>query len=166
MPLAKTRAVLDFLETQSYVDAGRIGYYGLSYGGYSAIHMTPLLPRLKVSVVSGNFNDWRSKLTNDQLRTSYLLHPSEDMYTWNILNRFTHPELMLMMDCPCAIEFGRRDGITTPEWTAYAWKQVEVFRDHLDWGDRLFLAEFDGGHEVHGGKAFDFVDKHLWPGRK
>jgi dienelactone hydrolase len=164
--VAKTKRIIDFLETQPYVDSGRIGYYGLSYGGYSAIWMSPLCERLAVTVVSGYFNDWRTKLVSDQRSTSYLLHPSEDMYNWNILHRFTHPELIAMISPrPCCIEFGTRDGITTPEWTAYAWKQTKEIRDHLNLGDRIILAEFDGTHEVRGEEAFDFVDKFLRKGR-
>ena len=77
-----------------------------------------------------------------------------------MLHRFTHVELIAMMaPAPVCIEFGRRDGITTPEWTAYAWKQLAAIRDHLGLGDRIRLAEFDGVHEVHGVEAFAFVDE-------
>ena len=96
MVAAKTERVIDFLQTLPFVDSQRIGYYGLSYGGHSAIWSAPLVDRLAVAVVSGNFNDQRAKLTSDAEATSYLLHPYEDPYAWNSLNRFTHPELLLM----------------------------------------------------------------------
>ncbi len=57
MPVAKTERVIDFLQTLPFVDGKRIGYYGLSYGGYSAIWMMPLIDRLAVNVISGHFND-------------------------------------------------------------------------------------------------------------
>jgi cephalosporin-C deacetylase-like acetyl esterase len=164
MPVAKTKRVIDFLDTLPSVDKDRIGYYGLSYGGYSAIWMTPLLDRLAVSIVSGNFNDWRTKITSDELNTSYLRHPDEDMYSWNCLNRFTHPELIAMMlPRPVCIEYGNRDAITTPEWTARAWKQTEIIRDHLGQTDRISLVEFDGPHEIHGIETFQFLDRWLLP---
>jgi cephalosporin-C deacetylase-like acetyl esterase len=144
------------------VDPQRIGYYGLSYGGYSALWIPPLEPRLKAVVISGHFNDWRSKITSDATRTSYLLHPDEDFYNWNVLHRFTHVELVtLMAPRPVCIEYGRRDGITTPEWTAYAWKQLSAIRDHLGLQDRIVMAEFDGVHEVRGDESFTFLDRHL-----
>lgn len=117
-----------------------------------------------MTVVSGYVNDWRTKLISDKLATSSLLHPAEDMYNWNILHRFTHPELIAMIaPRPCLFEFGTRDGITTPEWTAYAWQQTKEIRDHLNLGDRIILAEFDGTHEVRGEEAFEFVDRYLRP---
>ena len=165
MPIAKTNRVIDFLETLPAVDKDRIGYYGLSYGGYSAMWMTPLLDRLSVSIASGNFNDWRMKITSDELNTSYLRHPDEDMYSWNCLNRFTHPELLAMViPRPMAVEYGNQDGITTPAWTARAWKQTVAIRDHLSQQDHLSLYEFDGPHEIHGVETFDFLDRWLKPG--
>ena len=165
MPLAKTERVVDFLESLPYVDGKRIGYYGLSYGGYSAIWMPPLIDRLALTIISGNFNDWRSKITSDEVDTSYLRHPDEDMYSWNCLNRFTHPELIAMMHPrPVCVEFGKRDGITSPEWTAYAWQQTKAFRDHLGQTERVFLTEFDGPHEIHGVETFEFLDRWLGAG--
>ncbi len=166
MPVAKTRRVIDFFETLPFVDAERVGYYGLSYGGYSAIWISPLEPRLAATVISGHFNDWRSKITNDTRRTSYLWHPDEDFYNWDILHRFTHPELIAMIaPRPACVEFGERDGITTPEWTAYAWKQVRAWRDPLGLADRIELAHFDGVHEIHAVGAVDFLDRFLRPER-
>ncbi len=162
MPLAKTERVIDFLESLPYVDKGKIAYYGLSYGGYSAIWMPPLLDRLALSICSGNFNDWRSKITSDEVNTSYLRHPDDDMYSWDCLNRFTHPELIAMMTPrPVCVEFGVRDGITSPEWTAYAWKQTETLFDHIGQADRIMLTEFDGPHEIHGVETFEFLDRWL-----
>lgn len=162
MAVAQTRRVVDFLQTLPWVDPQRIGYYGLSYGGYSALWISPLETRLKAIVVSGHFNDWRSKITADNTATSYLLHPDEDFYNWNILHRFTHVEMVAMM-APrvVCIEYGRRDGITTPEWTAYAWGQLAAIREHLGLKQRFVLAEFDGVHEVHGVESFAFLDRHL-----
>lgn len=162
LPVAQTKRVVDFLQALPVVDPQRIGYYGLSYGGYSALWISPREKRLAAIVISGHFNDWRSKITSDATATSYLLHPDEDFYNWNILNRFTHVELVTMMTPrPVCIEYGRRDGITTPQWTAYAWNQLAAVRDHLGLGDRITLAEFDGVHEVRGVESFAFLKRYL-----
>ena len=166
MPVAKTNRIVDFLEGLPVVDGKRIGYYGLSYGGYSAIWISPLAPRLAAVVISGHFNDWRSKITNDTLHTSYLWHPDEDFYNWDILHRFTHPELIAMAaPRPTCVEFAQRDGITTPEWTAYAWQQVARWRDHLGFTDRVELVHFDGVHEIQAIGTTEFLDRFLRPSR-
>ena len=166
MAVAKTQRAVDFLQSLPFVDPRRIGYYGLSYGGYSALWIGPLVDRLKVIVPSGHFNDWRSKITADYTPTSYLRHPDEDFYNWDVLHRFTHVELITMMaPRPVCIEFGQRDGITTPEWTAFAWKQTAAVRDHLGLADRIELAHYDGVHEIHGVETFDFLDRFLRPQR-
>ncbi|MFV1963999.1 MAG: prolyl oligopeptidase family serine peptidase [Pirellulaceae bacterium] len=166
MAVAKTQRTIDFLQTLPFVDPERIGYYGLSYGGYSALWIAPLVDRLKVIVPSGHFNDWRSKITADYTATSYLRHPDEDFYNGDVLHHFTHVELITMMaPRPVCIEFGQRDGITTPEWTAYAWKQLSAVRDHLGLAGRIQLAHYDGVHEIHGVETFDFLDRFLRPER-
>ncbi len=86
------------------------------------------------------------------------------MYSWDCLNWFTHPELIAMMSPrPVCIEYGNRDGITTPEWTAYAWKQTAAIRDHLGLTNRVHLYEFDGPHEINGVETFEFLDRWLKP---
>jgi len=165
MPIAKTRRVVEFLRTLPQVDPDQIGYYGLSYGGYSAIWIPPLVESLSLTIISGHFNDWREKITADSLATSYLRHPYEDFYNWDILHRFTHPELIAMIaPRPVCVEFGEQDGITTPQWPARAWRQVSAIRDHLGLANRITLAHFDGPHEIHGIETFDFLDRFLQTG--
>src|SRR5262249_6684503 len=94
---AKLKRFIDFLQSLPFVRSDRIGYYGLSYGGYSAIWMTPLESRITATVISGHFNDWESKITSDRIATSYLRHPDEDFSNWDVLHRFTHPELVAAM---------------------------------------------------------------------
>ncbi|MCZ2080241.1 MAG: prolyl oligopeptidase family serine peptidase [Bryobacterales bacterium] len=160
----KLRAVVDFLSAQPFVDAKRIGYYGLSYGGYSTLWMGPLEPRLAAIVISGHFNDWRSKITNHELATSYLMHPDEDFYSWNALHRFTHPELIAAMSPrPVMVEFAEKDGTTTPEWHQRAWKQVEAMSSALGVADRVEREWFLGVHEIGGMRTFEFLDKWLRP---
>jgi dienelactone hydrolase len=159
---AQTRRVVDFLQGLPFVDPKKIGYYGLSYGGYSALWIPPGEPRLKAVVVSGHFNDWRSKITSEAITTSYLFHPDEDFYNWDVLHRLTHAELVLAMSPrPVCIEWGRRDDVTPPAWLAYAWGQLAAVRDRLGLQETIILAEFDGVHEIRGTATFAFLDHFL-----
>jgi dienelactone hydrolase len=54
-----TSRLIDYLETLKFVDAGRIGMVGHSYGGHSTIFTTALEPRIKVAVANGPVSDFR-----------------------------------------------------------------------------------------------------------
>jgi len=47
--------------------------------------------------------------------TSYLKHQDADFYNWNVLNRFTHAELIAaqVAEGLWCVEFGERDTTTT-----------------------------------------------------
>ena len=159
--LAKLHRIVDFLQSLPFVDAERIGYYGLSYGGYDAIWMPPLEPRAKLTVISGHFNDWRSKLTDEEESTSFMFYEDVDYYNWNVLNRFTHLELIASMwPRPVCIEWGIRDDVTPPAWHWRAWTQVEEWI-HAWNLDNVFDAVFDGPHKINGVETFEFLDNWL-----
>jgi hypothetical protein len=53
-----TSRAIDFLETLSFVDAGKIGMTGHSYGGHSTIFCAALDSRIKVAVANGPVSDF------------------------------------------------------------------------------------------------------------
>lgn len=165
--LAKLHRVVDFLQSLPFVNPKRIGYYGLSYGGYSAMWMPPLEPRLKFTIISAYFNDWRVMLTDTtRLGQSYWSLPDEDFYNWNVLNRFTHTELIAAMwPRPVGIEWGLHDPVTPPAWHRQAWKDVKTFVDAWGLDDKIVDDDFIGPHTIHGIQTFFFIDRWLRPER-
>lgn len=182
LELAKLHRIVDFLQSLPFVDSQRIAYYGLSYGGYSAIWMPPLEPRIKADVISGHFNDWRAKITEENATpfvspegkhytypTSFLLHPGADNFNWNVLNRFTHVELIASMwPRPVCVEYGDYDTTTTPQWHARAWGQVEEYKKA--WGldglvANVVRVHYNGIHEIHGVGTVDFLNRWIRPER-
>ena len=167
LELAKLHRIVDFLQTLPFVDAERIGYYGLSYGGYSATWMPPLEPRIKLNIISGHFNDWRAKITDEESRESYLRYQDADFYNWNVLNRFTHVELIAAMaPRPVCVEFGEHDPTTTPEWHGRAWQQVEAWKKAAGFGgltEKVVEAHYEGIHEIHGVGTIAFLNRWLRP---
>jgi len=163
--LAKLHRIMDFLQSLPFVESDRIGYYGLSYGGYSAMWMPPLEPRLSLSVISAHFNDWRTMLTDTKrFGDSYWTLPDEDFYNWNALNRFVHTELIAAMwPRPVCIEYGSDDQVTTPEWHQRAWKEVKTFADAWDINEKVVDDTFRGPHAIHGIGTFFFLDRWLRP---
>ena len=162
--LIKLHQIVDFLQSRPEIDPRRIGYYGLSYGGYSALWMAPLEPRLAAVVVSGHFNDWTEKITNLENPTSYMFHPDEDFYNHDVLHRFTHVELIAAMwPRPVCVEFAERDPTTTPAWHQRAWSEVAAIAK--TWKANFVRDHFDGIHEIHGIGTVDFLNRHLRPER-
>jgi dienelactone hydrolase len=165
--LAKLHRVVDFLQSLPFVDTGHIGYYGLSYGGYSATWMPPLEPRLKLTIISAHFNDWQTMLTDASRRgNSYWSLPDEDFYNWNVLNRFVHTQLIAAMwPRPVCIEYGSEDQVTTPGWHQRAWQEVNAFAEAWGMQDKIVDEKFLGPHSIHGIGTFFFLDRWLRPER-
>ena len=162
--LAKLHRIVDFLQSLPFVDGKRIGYYGLSYGGYSAIWMPPLEPRLRFNVISGHFTDWKQELIAEGQHDYWTL-PDDDFYSWNVLNRFTHSELIAAMwPRPTSVEWGLNDGTTTPEWHNHTWADLAA-KYITPWQmiDTVVDDDYIGVHTVHGIATFFFVDRWLRP---
>ena len=165
--LAKLHRIVDFLQSLPFVDSAHLGYYGLSYGGYSAIWMPPLEPRLKLTIISAHFNDWQTMLTDSTRQgDSYWSLPDEDFYNWNVLNRFVHTELIAAMwPRPVCVEYGSQDQVTTKEWHQRAWNDVHTFAEAWGMQDKIVDEDFAGPHSIHGVGTFFFLDRWLRPNR-
>ena len=157
-----SRAV-DFLESLPFVDRNRIGFYGLSYGGYTALWFTPAEPRFKVVICSGHFNDWQRKTTDLSFKPScYLYHPDEDMYNHGLMERLDHVDLaVLCAPRPFAVEAGLQDGVFKMEWVRSEFRRVKEIYRTFGKPENAQLFEFDGPHEVHGKDTFPFLDRWL-----
>jgi dienelactone hydrolase len=164
--LAKLHRIVDFLQSLPFVNGQRIGYYGLSYGGYSAIWMPPLEPRLRFTIISGHFDDWKPQLIAEGPHHYWAL-PDEDFYNWNVLNRFTHPELIAAMwPRPACVEWGLYDSITPPEWHKRVWEDMtEKYIDPWEMTGKVVDEDFIGPHTIHGIGTFLFIDRWLRPER-
>ncbi len=167
--LAKLHRIVDFLQSLPFVDGKRIGYYGLSYGGYSALWMPALEPRLKFTIISAYFNDRRKMLTQEdpsRNHSNYWSLPDTDFYNWDLLNRFTDLEhIAAMWPRPVAIEWGLSDPVTTPAWHQAAWATVEKWADVWGMRDKVISDDFIGPHTIHGIGTFFFIDRWLRPER-
>ena len=66
---------LEWLATLPNVDPERIGFYGLSYGGKTAVRVPTMLPRYALSICSGDFNEWVRKNATNARQVQLRLHP-------------------------------------------------------------------------------------------
>ncbi len=158
--------ILDWLASQPYVDPARIGFYGLSYGGKTAVRVpTILADKYALSICSADYNEWIWKNTSLSHRYSYVYTGEYEMFEFDLGNTFNYAEMSyLMAPRPFMVERGHRDGVAPTEWVAYEFSKVRRLYDWLGIGDRTEIEFFPGPHEINGVGTFEFLHKHLnWP---
>ncbi len=95
--LGQHQQTLAWLKSLGYVDGSRIGFYGLSYGGKTAVRVPPLLDGYALSICSADFNEWVWKTTSVEDRYSYMFTQEYDMYEWDFANVVNYGELASLM---------------------------------------------------------------------
>ena len=144
------------------VDPGRIAFYGLSYGGKTAMRVPAILGRYCLSICSGDFNEWVVKNTNLDRSLSYMYTLEYDMYEFGLAERFNYAEMAaLIAPRPFMVERGHKDGVAPDEWIGYEFAKVKRTYDRLGLADRVDIAYFNGGHKVEGSGTFPFLARHL-----
>lgn len=164
--LGQHEQTLKWLSGLPFVDPERIGFYGLSYGGKTAVRVPPLLDGYCLSICAGDFNEWVWKTTNVLARQSYMLTKEYDMYEFNFADTTNYAELAeLMVPRPFMVERGHDDPVSIDEEVAFEYARVREFYDKLNLGGDTEIEFFNGPHEIHGKGTFRFLKKHLrWEG--
>lgn len=153
---------LDWLATLPNVDAERMAFYGLSYGGKTAMRVPALLPRYCLSICSGDFNEWIRKNVSLDYPSSYMFSPEYEMPEFNLGHTFNYAEMAaLIAPRPFMVERGHDDGVGVDEWIAYEYAKVRRLYSRLKIPERTEIEFFAGGHEIHGQGTFRFLAKHL-----
>jgi dienelactone hydrolase len=160
--LAQHQQILRWLARLPEVDARRIAFYGLSYGGETAIRVPPLLEGYCLSICSGDFNDWSRKVAATDSPLSFMYSMEWEMPYFNLGSTFNYAEMAyLMIPRPFMVERGHFDRVAPDEWVAYEYAKVRRMYDLLGLGDRTEIEFFNGGHSINGRKSFEFLEKHL-----
>ena len=159
--------VLAWLATLPFVDAGRIGFYGLSYGGKSAMLIPAVLEDYALSICSGDFNEEVWKHVSIDVPYSFMLTKEHEHSEFDFGEKFNYAEIAgLIAPRPFMVERGHADGVGEDEWVAFEYAKVRRLYVKLGIGDRTRIEYFDGGHEIHGKGTFEFLHRHLgWPAR-
>jgi dienelactone hydrolase len=159
---AQYRQMLDWLVTLPEVDPARIGYYGLSYGGKTALRSPPFDERYRAVVCAGDFNEWIRKLTSVDAPYSYMYTDEYELLEWNLAAIANHAELArLVAPRPFLVERGHRDNVGVDEWVSYEYARLRRFYDELGIGDRTGIVFFNGPHRVDGPAVIEFLRRHL-----
>ncbi|MCS7046363.1 MAG: hypothetical protein NZO58_08415 [Gemmataceae bacterium] len=157
--------ILEFLATLDFVDATRIAYYGLSYGGKVAMRIPAILEGYCLSICSGDFNEWIWKNITLDWPGSYMFTGEYEMYEFDLGNTFNYAEMAaLIAPRPFMVERGHGDGVGLDEYVAFEYAKVRRLYARLGIADRTEIEFFVGGHECYLRGTVAFLRKHLhWP---
>jgi len=160
--------ILDWLAEQPFVDPDRMAFYGLSYGGKTAMRVPAVLPRYCLSICAGDFNEWVYKNATVDYKGSYMFSGEYEMPEFNLGHTFNYAEMAaLIAPRPFMVERGHDDGVGIDEQVAFEYAKVRRLYSKLKIPERTAIEFFDGGHEIHGKGTFEFLEKHLkWPAVK
>ena len=174
-PLGKTlfsimvpqhQQICNWLKSQPFVDGERIAFYGLSYGGKSAMRIPPLVSDYCLSICSADFNDWVDKNASTRAPYSYVWTGEYEIFEWDLGSTFNYAEMAaLIAPRPFMVERGHFDGVGVDERVAAEYAKVQrIYNVQLGMPDRCAIEWFVGPHKINGVGTFAFLHKHLqWP---
>ena len=146
-----------------FVDEQRIAFYGLSYGGKSAMRIPALVKNYNLSICSADFNDWVWKVTSSRSPYSYVQTGEYEIFEWNLGTTFNYAEMAsLIAPRPFMVERGHFDGVAPDERVAYEYAKVRhLYQALLNIPDHTEIEWFVGPHTINGQATFEFLDRHL-----
>ena len=156
---------VQWLSMLPFVDGKRIAFYGLSYGGETAMRVPAVLEGYCLSICSADFGDWTRKVTETHFPGSFMNSVGWEMPYFNMGSTFSYAEMAyLIFPRPFMVERGHDDLVQPDEWVAYEYGKVKYFYDQFNLGDKTEIEYFNGGHSMKGDGTFKFLHKHLnWP---
>jgi len=163
--IAQHEVITHWLATLPFVDPQRIGFYGLSYGGKTAMRVPAAIENYALSICSGDFNEWVRKNASTEYPSSYLFSKEYEIFEWDLAHTFNYAEMALLIaPRPFMVERGHKDGVATSEWVGYEFAKVLRGYTRLGFPERAQIEWFDGPHTINGVGTFQFLHQHLnWP---
>jgi dienelactone hydrolase len=159
-------AIVRWLGSLDFVAPKRIAFYGLSYGGKTAMRVPALVGGYCLSICSADFNEWVWKNASTRSPYSYVWTGEYEIFEFDLGSTFNYAEMAaLIAPRPFMVERGHFDGVAPGEAVAYEFAKVRfLYEARLGIGDRCAIEWFVGPHSIHGVGTFEFLHKHLaWP---
>ncbi len=166
--IAQHKQICNWLAQLPMIDGQAIGFYGLSYGGKSAMRIPPLVPQYKLSICSADFNDWVWKNASTHASHSYVWTMEYEIFEFDLGSRFNYAEMAtLIAPRPFMVERGHFDGVAPDDRVAAEFAKVRnLYAARLGLVHDARLEWFVGPHTIHGQGTFELLHQKLeWPKR-
>lgn len=162
---AMHQQIVNWLRTQPFVAGDRIGLYGLSWGGKTAMRMPLLVDGYAMTIVSGDFNEWIWKTTTNDSGYSYVFQPEPYIFEFDLGSTYGYAEMAaLIAPRPFMVERGHFDVVGSDEQVGFEFAKVRhLYNARLKLPNNCAIEWFVGGHEIHLGETFKFLHRHLGP---
>jgi dienelactone hydrolase len=148
--------VVDFLSGREDVDPSAIGIFGISGGATAALFAAVTDERIAAAVLSGYVTSFRaSVLAIDHCICNVVPGLVADVEMTDLA--------LGLLPRPLLLEAGREDAIFPVDAAELAAERIGAGYAALGVAERFEIDLFDGGHEISGARAFDFLGH--WLGR-
>jgi dienelactone hydrolase len=165
--VAQHRQLLRWLGGLPFVDADRIGFYGISYGGKSAMRIPALVDGYCLSICSSDFSDWIWRTATNRYPNGYLAHGEYEIFEFDLGNTFNYAEMAaLICPRPFMVErFHHHDLFADKTCAEFA--KVRLLYENMGVADRTamtYYGSYQNKTPYSDRETFDFLHKHLrWP---
>lgn len=155
--------VVDYLQSRPDVDPARIGIYGISWGGRTALNAAALDTRIGAVVISGYFNDSTRKMVTRSPHYIPYIDTSEDyaFFERHALEFSDADIASLILPRPVFIENGSEDQVAHWPMAKTASARVQEYYRLLGVGENAVFHVFEGKHVADGEASIPFLAKHL-----
>lgn len=154
--------ILTWLKSRPEVDPTRIGFYGLSYGGETAMRVPAVLEDYSFVICSGDFNHWTRKVADPDFPNGFMKSIEWEMPYWNMGNTFDYGEMAgLIFPRPFFVERGHHDGVSVDRWVAFEYARVRRLYALFGIPKKTGITYFRGGHSIDGEESFSFLREYL-----
>jgi len=144
------------------IPPGRIGMYGLSQGGQTALYLPALDERIQASVCSAFFN-WRMlKMIGPVRGEAFLDVDSEDKFFTDVIRCFADSDVVsLIAPRAFAIETGLHDAAVDIENAETEFQRARIHYNKLGMPNEIEFIPHAEGHVSATRRAFEFLEEHL-----
>jgi hypothetical protein len=144
------------------IPAERIGMYGLSQGGQTALYLPALDERIHASVSSAYFN-WRTpKMLGPVRGTAFIDTDTEDKVFADVIRCFADADVVsLIAPRAFAAECGLHDAAVDIENAEAEFQRARTHYDRLGIPERCAFIPHAEGHVSATRRAFKFLEENL-----
>ncbi|GHU15904.1 hypothetical protein FACS1894163_04220 [Spirochaetia bacterium] len=155
--------VCNWLGSLPFVDKEKIGFYGISYGGKTAMRVPPLVKNYALTICSADFNYWNYKNAATLMDFSYIWRDEYEIFEFDLANTFDYSDMArFIAPRPFMVERGHLDQTGLDEYVGFEFGKVRYYYDHcLKAPERAEIKWIDGGHTAYVDKIVPFLDKFL-----